>query len=54
MKLDIGQSFCKDISNHLFSQGIKKFHISCFHFVPDIVVLDTYILCSEVKDKVEC
>lgn len=54
MKLDVCQSLCKVVGNHLVSWNIKKFNSSCSYLITDVVVLDINILCSKVKDKIVC
>ena len=54
MELDMGQSFCKAISNHLFRSDVRQLNSLGCNLIADVIVLDVDALGPRMEDWVVC
>ena len=54
MELEVGQSFCKAVSNHLFRWDVGQLDSLGCNLIADVMVLDVDVLGPRMEDWVVC
>lgn len=49
MELDVGQRFCKAVSNHLLRSDVGQLNSLRSHLIADVMMLDVNMLCPRME-----